>query len=220
MIFNIITIFPQMFDAIRNEGVIARAIKNDILTLNLYQLRDFSKNKYKNIDDAPYGGGGGMVMMVQPIRDCLAQIKQKNPDTTVIYLSPQGKKLTHNLAVELSQKQNLTLLCGRYEGVDQRVIEHDVDMELSIGDFVVSGGELPAMVAIDAISRQISGVLGNAASLQDSFVDDMLDYPHYTRPEIIDNQSVPEVLLSGNQAKIDAWRAEQAELATKTKLKN
>jgi tRNA (guanine37-N1)-methyltransferase len=161
-----------------------------------------------------------MVMMVQPIRDCLAQIKQKNPDTTVIYLSPQGKKLTHNLAVELSQKQNLTLLCGRYEGVDQRVIEHDVDMELSIGDFVVSGGELPAMVAIDAISRQISGVLGNAASLQDSFVDDMLDYPHYTRPEIIDNQSVPEVLLSGNQAKIDAWRAEQAELATKTKLKN
>jgi tRNA (guanine37-N1)-methyltransferase len=220
MIFNIITIFPQMFDAIRNEGVIARAIKNDILTLNLYQLRDFSKNKYKNIDDAPYGGGGGMVMMVQPIRDCLAQIKQKNPDTTVIYLSPQGKKLTHNLAVELSQKQNLTLLCGRYEGVDQRVIEHDVDMELSIGDFVVSGGELPAMVAIDAISRQISGVLGNVASLQDSFVDDMLDYPHYTRPEIIDNQSVPEVLLSGNQAKIDAWRAEQAELATKTKLKN
>jgi tRNA (guanine37-N1)-methyltransferase len=220
MIFNIITIFPQMFDAIRNEGVIARAIKNDILTLNLYQLRDFSKNKYKNIDDAPYGGGGGMVMMVQPIRDCLAQIKQKNPDTTVIYLSPQGKKLTHNLAVELSQKQNLTLLCGRYEGVDQRVIEHDVDMELSIGDFVVSGGELPAMVAIDAISRQISGVLGNAASLQDSFVDDMLDYPHYTRPEIIDNQSVPEVLLSGNLAKIDAWRAEQAELATKTKLKN
>lgn len=214
MIFNIITLFPDMFSALSNEGVIARAIQNNIINLNLYQLRDFATNKYKNVDDAPYGGGAGMVLQVQPIRDCLRVITKKSPTTEVIYLSPQGKKLTHNLAVELSQKDNLTLLCGRYEGVDQRIIDHDVDLELSVGDFVVSGGELPAMLVIDAISRQIPGVLGNAESLQDSFMENMLDYPHYTRPAEIDGQKVPEVLLSGNQKLIDEWREQQALLAT------
>lgn len=218
MIFNVITIFPQMFNAITSEGVIARAIKNNTIQLNLYQLRDFADNKYKNIDDAPFGGGGGMVMMVAPIRGCIREIKKTHPQTKVIYLSPQGKKLNHNLSVELSQETNLTLLCGRYEGVDERVIERDIDMEISLGDFVVSGGELPAMMLIDSVSRQIDGVLGNSNSLNDSFKEGLLDYPHYTRPQEIDGQKVPTVLLSGNDAKIKKWRENQAILATKNKL--
>jgi len=217
MVFNAITLFPEMFSAIKEEGVIARGIKKSLLSINTWQLRDFSGNKHRNIDDAPYGGGAGMVMQVKPIRDCINKIKQDDPQTKVIYLSPQGKPLTHKLAVELSKLGSITLLCGRYEGVDERVIEHDVDMEISIGDYVVSGGELGAMVVIDAVSRQIEGVLGNQDSLQDSFAGGLLDYSHYTRPETIDGQRVPEVLLSGHQAKIDTWRAEQAEKNTKRK---
>ncbi|SFV85324.1 tRNA (Guanine37-N1)-methyltransferase [hydrothermal vent metagenome] len=217
MVFNAITLFPEMFSAIKEEGVIARGIKKSLLSINTWQLRDFSGNKHRNIDDAPYGGGAGMVMQVKPIRDCINKIKQDDPQTKVIYLSPQGKPLTHKLAVELSKLDSITLLCGRYEGVDERVIEHDVDMEISIGDYVVSGGELGAMVVIDAVSRQIEGVLGNQDSLQDSFAGGLLDYSHYTRPETIDGQRVPEVLLSGHQAKIDTWRAEQAEKNTKRK---
>ncbi|SMN10779.1 tRNA (Guanine37-N1)-methyltransferase [uncultured Candidatus Thioglobus sp.] len=210
MRFDVITLFPEMFSAIKNEGVIARGIKKSLLSINTWQLRDFSDNKHRNIDDAPYGGGAGMVMQVKPIRDCIDKIKQKIPNTTVIYLSPQGEKLTHQLALELSKLESITLLCGRYEGVDERVIEYDVDKEVSIGDYVISGGELGAMVMIDALSRQIPGVLGNEKSLQDSFSNGLLDCPHYTRPEIIDGQSVPKVLMSGHQANIDAWRQEKA----------
>ncbi len=210
MRFDVITLFPQMFASIKDEGVIARGIKKSLLSINTWQLRDFSNNKHRNIDDAPYGGGAGMVMQVQPIRDCIQQIKQQTPDTQVIYLSPQGEKLTHDLAVELSKLKAIVLLCGRYEGVDERVIKHDVDREISIGDYVVSGGELPAMVLIDSVARQIPGVLGNQDSLNDSFVGSLLDYPHYTRPEVVDGQSVPEVLLSGHQANIDVWRKNQA----------
>ncbi|RUA05671.1 MAG: tRNA (guanosine(37)-N1)-methyltransferase TrmD [Gammaproteobacteria bacterium] len=217
MIFDVITLFPKMFNAIKEEGVIARGIKKSLLTINTWQLRDFSDNKHRNIDDAPYGGGAGMVMQVKPIRDCINAIKQKNPDTQVIYLSPQGQKLTHKLALELSKLASITLLCGRYEGVDERVIERDVDREISIGDFVISGGELAAMVVIDAVSRQIEGVLGNQDSLKDSFVDGGLDCPHYTRPEVIDGQIVPKVLLSGHQANIDAWRAQKAKEHTNKK---
>ncbi|WXT99559.1 MAG: tRNA (guanine-N(1)-)-methyltransferase [Catillopecten margaritatus gill symbiont] len=217
MRFDVITLFPEMFSAIKEEGIIARGIKKSLFSINTWQLRDFSNNKHRNIDDAPYGGGAGMVMQVKPIRDCINKIKQENPKTKVIYLSPQGKKLTHKLAVELSELDSITLLCGRYEGVDERIIEHDVDMEVSIGDFVISGGELAAMVLMDAVSRQISGVLGNQDSLQDSFVDGLLDYPHYTRPETIDGQTVPAVLLSGHQANIDAWRTQQAENNTRKK---
>lgn len=206
-----------MFDAITDEGVIARAIKNKIVDLNLHQLRDYSDNKYRNIDDKPYGGGAGMVMQVKPIRECLKFIKKTKPKTKVIYLSPQGQKLTHKLAVNLSQEASLTLLCGRYEGVDERIIENEVDLEISIGDFVISGGELPAMVLIDAVVRQIKGVLGNAESLNDSFQNGLLDHPHYTRPEEIDGQKVPAVLLSGHQANIDKWRLEQAKLNTQQK---
>jgi len=217
MRFDIITLFPEMFSAIKEEGVIARAIKKSIISINEWQLRDFSENKYKNVDDKAYGGGAGMVMQVKPIRDCIKKIKEQEPETKVIYLSPQGDPLNQNLVEKLSSFESLTLLCGRYEGVDERVIDNDVDFEVSIGDYVISGGELAAMVLIDSVSRRLPNVLGNKDSLNDSFVNNLLDYPHYTRPESIDGDIVPEVLLSGNQAKIDAWRLEQAKHKTRQK---
>ena len=217
MKFDIITLFPEMFSAIKEEGVIARAMKKSLISINTWQLRDFSSNNYRNVDEKPYGGGAGMVIQVKPIRDCISKIKQSSPNTKVIYLSPQGKKLDQNLVEELATFESITMLCGRYEGVDERVIENDIDFEISIGDYVISGGELAAMVVIDAISRRLPGVLGNEVSLKDSFTDNLLDFPHYTRPESIDGQTVPEVLLSGNQAKIDAWRLEQSIKKTKQK---
>ena len=217
MRFDIITLFPEMFSAIKEEGVIARAIKKSIISINEWQLRDFSENKYKNVDDKAYGGGAGMVMQVKPIRDCIKKIKEQEPETKVIYLSPQGDPLNQNLVEKLSSFESLTLLCGRYEGVDERIIKNDVDLEVSIGDYVISGGELAAMVLIDSVSRRLPNVLGNKDSLNDSFVNNLLDYPHYTRPESIDGDIVPEVLLSGNKAKIDAWRLEQAKNKTKQK---
>ena len=210
MKFEIITLFPEMFSAIKEEGIVARAIKKSIISVSEWQLRDFSSNKYKNVDDKPYGGGGGMVMQVNPIRACIAKIKKQSPKTKVIYLSPQGQTLNQSLVEKLASFDSLTLLCGRYEGIDERIIENDIDYEVSIGDYVISGGELAAMVLIDSVSRRLPNVLGNVDSLKDSFTDNLLDYPHYTRPEIIDGQSVPVVLLSGNQTKIDAWRHEQS----------
>jgi tRNA (guanine37-N1)-methyltransferase len=217
MRFDIITLFPEMFSAIKEEGVVARAIKKSIISIEEWQLRDFSENKYKNVDDKAYGGGAGMVMQVKPIRDCIKKIKEQEPKTKVIYLSPQGEPLNQNLVEKLSSFESLTLLCGRYEGVDERIIKNDVDLEVSIGDYVISGGELAAMVLIDSVSRRLPNVLGNKDSLNDSFVNNLLDYPHYTRPESIDGDIVPEVLLSGNQAKIDAWRLEQAKHKTRQK---
>ena len=217
MKFDIITLFPEMFSAIKEEGVISRALKNSIISIREWQLRDYSSDKYKNVDDKPYGGGAGMVMQVRPIRDCLEKIKELEPETKVIYLSPQGKPLNQKLVEKFAKFDSLTLLCGRYEGVDERVIENDIDFEVSIGDYVISGGELASMVLIDAVSRRIDNVLGNKDSLKDSFTNNLLDHPHYTRPESIDGESVPEVLLSGNQARIDAWRRDQA--IKKTKLK-
>ena len=217
MKFDIITLFPEMFSAIKEEGVISRALKNSIISIREWQLRDFSRNRYKNVDDKPYGGGAGMVMQVQPIRDCLAKIKELEPETKVIYLSPQGEPLNQKLVEKLAKFDSLTLLCGRYEGIDERVIENDIDYEVSIGDYVISGGELASMVLIDALSRRIDNVLGNKDSLNDSFIVNLLDHPHYTRHESIDGESVPDVLLSGNQAKIDAWRREQAIKKTKQK---
>ena len=217
MKFDIITLFPEMFSAIKEEGVIARAIKKSLISINTWQLRDFSSNNYRNVDDKTYGGGPGMVMQVKPIRDCISRIKQSSPDTKVVYLSPQGKKLDQNLVEELATFESITMLCGRYEGVDERVIENDIDFEISIGDYVISGGELAAMVLIDAIGRRLPGVLGSEVSLKDSFIDNLLDCPHYTRPEVIDGQTVPKVLLSGDQAKIDTWRLEQSIKKTKQK---
>ena len=160
MKFDIITLFPEMFSAIKEEGVIARAMKKSLISINTWQLRDFSSNNYKNVDEKPYGGGAGMVIQVKPIRDCISKIKQSSPNTKVIYLSPQGKKLDQNLVEELATFESITMLCGRYEGIDERVIENDIDFEISIGDYVISGGELAAMVVIDAISRRLPGVLG------------------------------------------------------------
>ena len=217
MQFNIITLFPEMFSAIKEEGIIARAIKKSLVSINTWQLRDFSSNKYKNVDDKPYGGGAGMILQVKPIRDCITEIKNSMPKTKVVYLSPQGRRLDQGLVDELIELESLTLLCGRYEGIDERVIENDIDLEISIGDYVISGGELAAMVVIDAVSRHLPGVLGNEGSLKDSFKEDLLDYPHYTRPEVIDSQTVPEVLLSGNQAKIDVWRTKESLKKTKEK---
>ncbi len=217
MQFNIITLFPEMFSAIKEEGIIARAIKKSLVSINTWQLRDFSSNKYKNVDDKPYGGGAGMILQVKPIRDCITEIKNSMPKTKVVYLSPQGRRLDQGLVDELIELESLTLLCGRYEGIDERVIENDIDLEISIGDYVISGGELAAMVVIDAVSRHLPGVLGNESSLKDSFKDDLLDYPHYTRPEVIDGQAVPKVLLSGNQAKIDVWRTKESLKKTKEK---
>ena len=210
MQFDIITLFPEMFSAIKEEGIIARAIKNSLISINTWQLRDFSSNKYKNVDDKPYGGGAGMVLQGKPIRDCIAEIKNTTPKTKIAYLSPQGRRLDQDLVDELIKFESLTLLCGRYEGVDERIIENDIDLEISIGDYVISGGELAAMVVIDAVSRHLPGVVGNESSLQDSFKDGLLDHPHYTRPEVIDGQVVPEVLLSGHQAKIDEWRIKES----------
>ena len=161
MRFDIITLFPEIFSAIKEEGVIARAIKKSIISINEWQLRDFSENKYKNVDDKAYGGGAGMVMQVKPIRDCIKKIKEQEPETKVIYLSPQGEPLNQNLVEKLSSFESLTLLCGRYEGVDERIIDNDVDLEVSIGDYVISGGELAAMVLIDSVSRRLPNVLGN-----------------------------------------------------------
>ncbi len=206
-----------MFSAIKEEGIIARAIKKSLVSINTWQLRDFSSNKYKNVDDKPYGGGAGMILQVKPIRDCITEIKNSMPKTKVVYLSPQGRRLDQGLVDELIELESLTLLCGRYEGIDERVIENDIDLEISIGDYVISGGELAAMVVIDAVSRHLPGVLGNESSLKDSFKDDLLDYPHYTRPEVIDGQTVPEVLLGGNQAKIDEWRTKESMRKTKEK---
>ena len=217
MKFDIITLFPEMFSAIKEEGVIARAMKKSLISINTWQLRDFSSNNYKNVDEKPYGGGAGMVIQVKPIRDCISKIKQSSPNTKVIYLSPQGKKLDQNLVEELATFESITMLCGRYEGIDERVIENDIDIEISIGDYVISGGELAAMVVIDAISRRLPGVLGNEVSLKDSFTGNLLDCPHYTRPEVINGQTVPKVLLSGDQAKIDAWRLEESIKITKQK---
>ena len=217
MQFDIITLFPEMFSAIKEEGIIARAINKSLISINTWQLRDFSLNKYKNVDDKPYGGGAGMVLQVKPIRDCIAEIKNSKPKTKVVYLSPQGRRLDQGLVDELIKLESLTLLCGRYEGIDERVIENDIDLEISIGDYVISGGELAAMVVIDAVSRHLPGVLGNESSLKDSYKDDLLDYPHYTRPEVIDGQTVPKALLSGNQAKIDEWRSKESLKKTKEK---
>ena len=217
MQFDIITLFPEMFSAIKKEGIIARAIKKSLISINTWQLRDFSSNKYKNVDEKPYGGGAGMVLQVKPIRDCIAEIKNSTPKTKVVYLSPQGRRLDQGLVEELIKLESLTLLCGRYEGIDERIIENDIDLEISIGDYVISGGELAAMVLIDAVSRNLPGVLSNESSLEDSFKDDLLDYPHYTRPEVIDGQTVPEVLLSGNQAKINEWRSKESLKKTKEK---
>lgn len=205
-----------MFDAVTDCGVTGRARDRGLYQLVLWNPRDFAANSYRTVDDRPYGGGPGMVMMAEPLEKAISAARQrqkssgvKNP--RVIYLSPQGRLLDHRLVMELSQAQGLVLLAGRYEGVDERLIRRNVDDEISIGDYVLSGGELAAMVVVDCVVRQMPGALGDAESAnQDSFVNGLLDCPHYTRPEVYEGEAVPSVLLSGNHAEINRWRLKQA----------
>ena len=207
-----ISIFPEMFSAITEQGVISRAMKQSVLSLTTHNPRDFADDKHSTVDGRPFGGGPGMVMMPEPtIKVIEAARSQAKPGAKVIYLSPQGKRFDHAAAKEFAERDSLILLAGRYEGIDERVLEHHVDEEWSIGDYVLSGGELPAMVMIDAIARLLPDSLGNSESAeQDSFVHGILDCPHYARPEEHDGQCVPDVLLSGNHKAIAKWREQQA----------
>jgi tRNA (guanine37-N1)-methyltransferase len=200
MWIGVISLFPEMFDAITQQGVIARAIKSGLIEFNCWNPRDFAHDKHRTVDDRPYGGGPGMLMMVQPLTDAIHAAKQAAGEgVKVIYLSPQGRKLDQNGVKQLATEQKLILVAGRYEGIDERVIQSEIDEEWSIGDFVLSGGELPAMTLIDAVSRMLPGVLGHELSaIEDSFANGLLDCPHYTRPENLNGMQVPEVLLSGN----------------------
>jgi len=212
---DVITLFPEMFAAVTQSGVTRRAVELGIFALQTWNPRDFTTDNYRRVDDRPFGGGPGMVMQPEPLELSIeaAKARQTADGVTprVIYLSPQGAPLTHAKVAELSALPGMVLLCGRYEGVDERLIERQVDEEISIGDYVLSGGELPAMVLIDAVARLWPGVLNTQASAaEDSFVDGLLDCPHYTRPEDYRGMAVPEVLLSGNHANIRRWRLKQA----------
>lgn len=214
MWIGVVTLFPEMFQAISDFGVTGRAIKNGLINLHTWNPRDYTTDKHRTVDDRPYGGGPGMLMKVQPLRDAIKAARkaagQQGDEVKVIYLSPQGRKLDQAGVKTLAENQNLVLVAGRYEGIDERLLETEIDEEWSIGDFVLSGGELPAMTLIDAVSRLVPGVLGHEDSAaEDSFEHGLLDCPHYTRPETIDDMAVPEVLLGGNHEEIRRWRLKQ-----------
>lgn len=212
MQFVVISIFPDMFELLTNFGVSSRALKSNKASVNTVNPRDFAKNRYQSIDDRPFGGGPGMVMLYEPLEQSILKAKKtlKKP-AKVVCLSPQGKPLTQNKVNDFAKQDALILLCGRYEGFDERLIQTDVDEEISVGDYILSGGELPAMTLIDSIIRLLPGVLNDANSaIEDSFHDGLLDCPHYTRPAILpDGQRVPDVLLSGDHKKIQEWRHQQ-----------
>jgi tRNA (guanine37-N1)-methyltransferase len=208
--FDIVTLFPGMFDAIR-DGITGRALERGLIEMHCWNPRDFTSDVHRTVDDRPYGGGPGMVMKVEPLRDAIRAARRESPDSRVVYLSPQGRVLTQQAVTGMSTLPGLILVAGRYEGVDERVLESDIDEEWSVGDYVLSGGELPAMLMIDAITRLIPGALGHALSAeQDSHVDGLLDCPHYTRPVEIDGMQIPDVLRSGNHELIRRWRLQQA----------
>ena len=211
MKFNVLTLFPEMFSSL-NESIIGRSKEKGLIDINLINIRDFSKNKHKKVDDTPYGGGAGMVMEPTVVYDAFKSIKDEK--TKVIYLSPQGKTLNQQKVQDLAKEESITLLCGHYEGIDQRVIDTIVDEEISIGDYVLTGGELPAMVLIDSVSRYIEGVLKEESIKEESFTNGLLEYPQYTRPEMFLDKRVPEILLSGNHQKIDEWRRNQSIINT------
>lgn len=215
MKFDVLTLFPEMFELL-NQSIIGKAMQKKLIEVNLINIRDFSKDKHKKVDDTPYGGGAGMVMMPDVVYDAYASISQKE-QTKVIFLSPQGKTLNQKKVIELSKENHLILLCGHYEGIDQRVIDEIVDEEISIGDYVLTGGELPAMVLIDSVSRYIEGVLKEESIKEESFSQSLLEYPQYTRPEVFHEQKVPEILLSGHHENIAKWRNEQSINITKQK---
>lgn len=212
MRIEVVTLFPQMIAALTGWGVVSRALQRDTLALGTWNPRDYAHDVHRTVDDRPYGGGPGMVMMVQPLRDAIRAAKEAAGPCRAIYLSPQGRRFDHDYARELAGcGQALLLVAGRYEGIDERVLETEIDEELSIGDYVLSGGELAAAVVIDAVARLLPGVLGDEESAQqDSFVSGLLDHPHYTRPQEIDGLKVPDILLSGNHREIERWRRQEA----------
>lgn len=208
--FDAITLFPEMFAAVTHSGISGRALETGLWSLGLWNPRDFTKDNYRTVDDRPYGGGPGMLMLAEPLERALDAARESGGGK-VIYLSPQGRKLDHEKVMELAGRSATTLLCGRYEGIDERLIERRVDEELSLGDYVLSGGELAAMTVIDAVVRQIPGALGGEQSAaEESFVQGLLDCPQYTRPEVYGGEKVPEVLLSGHHENIRRWRLQQA----------
>ena len=221
MRFDVVSIFPEMFSALTQWGITGRACEQQLASVSLWNPRDFSTDSRKTVDDRAYGGGPGMVMMAKPLEDTVEAIQAKHqllgiPSGPVCLLAPQGKPFSQQIAADILSYGNLTLICGRYEAVDQRFIERKVDLQLSLGDFVLSGGEIPAMAMMDAVIRLIPGTLGDQESAaQDSFMNGLLDYPHYTRPEIVGNLSVPDVLLGGHHAKIMGWRRQQSLALTK-----
>lgn len=212
MRIDIVTLFPEMFAAVSDCGITRRAVERELLQLAFWNPRDYATDRHRTVDDRPYGGGPGMVMQVQPLREAIAAARgAAEKPARVLYLSPQGRRLDQRAVRELAARERLILLCGRYEGIDERLIEAEVDEEWSIGDYVLSGGELAAMVLIDAATRMLPGALGHEDSAeQDSFAGGLLDCPHYTRPEVIDGRAVPEVLLSGDHQAIARWREKQA----------
>ena len=214
MKFDVLTLFPEMFKSL-DESIIGRAKGKELIEINLINIRDFSKDKHKKVDDTPYGGGAGMVMKPDVVYDAYSSLEDKN--ARVIYLSPQGNVLNQEKVKELSKENHLILLCGHYEGIDQRVLDEIVDEEISIGDYVLTGGELPAMVLIDSVSRYIEGVLNEESIKEESFSNKLLEYPQYTRPEEFRGIRVPEVLVSGHHENIKKWRNEKSLEITKQK---
>ncbi len=215
MKINILTIFPEMFESVFSSSILGRAREQGLLEITLTDIRPFSEAKHKNTDDYPFGGGAGMVMMAQPIRDAMRSVTGEEFRGRRIYLGPRGKTLTTALARELAKEEELVLLCGHYEGVDQRALDTCIDEEISIGDYILTGGELAAMVLTDCVARFIPGVLGSAESPEEeSFSDGLLEYPQYTRPRELDGLAVPEILLNGDHAKIRAWRRKESLRAT------
>ena len=207
MKFDILTLFPEMFEGIK-YSIIGKAIEKEIIDINIVNIRDFSKDKHKKVDDTPYGGGAGMVLKPDVVYDAYSSIKSDN--SKVIYLSPKGKTLNQEKVKELSNENHIILLCGHYEGIDQRVLDEIVDEEISIGDYVLTGGEIPAMVLIDSVSRYVDGVITKESVEEESFSNGLLEYPQYTRPEIFLDKKVPEVLLSGHHENIKKWREEKS----------
>lgn len=216
MNYYVMTLFPEMVEQGLNTSIIGRAISNGLLSLKAVNIRDYTNDKHNHVDDYPYGGGAGMVMQAQPVYDCYKFIeKEINKKPRVIYLTPTGKTFNQEMSKELAKEENLVFLCGHYEGIDERVLEEIVTDNVSIGDYVLTGGELPAMVMIDSISRNINGVLNNETSAEtESFSENLLEYPQYTRPEMFMDKKVPEVLLSGHHANIEKWRREKSLLKT------
>lgn len=216
MKFTTLTLFPEFIESIKSYSIIRRAIENGLISVESINIRDFAINKHGQVDDYPYGGGQGMVMMVEPVYKAIESVKTEN--SHVVFLSPQGKVLNQKLIKDLSKKEHIVLLCGHYEGIDERIIENYIDEEISIGDYVLTGGEIPAMVLIDSVSRMIDGVLASSEAYEDeSHMDGLLEYPQYTRPQEFMGLKVPDVLLSGNHQEIEKYRQEMSILQTKKK---